>query len=298
MINDPREFEIYNVTDMPPNVTIGVERRRMNDPEYGLNPEGLTMLHKLKDLILPFVTQNPSWHFTARYQFYRQHITPISEVYIYRGKEQLGSVSINGRNGKYYITSPNIRSDLERGRGRETGDLKKARKYLATICPMTCEQKGQENMDRMKHVIGSGAHDVMYESRKAFDNMLKYLSPHIKEDIEKYIEIAQGLKMPMQEIDILRSSLEKVALVEPINEAKRQGAGVYVLIEGNTYIISEDEMNNRVCPHTVYNGNDDIPAYIKRGVGMLKLSEDRNFISGVGFKLSNESFFVLKEQGV
>jgi hypothetical protein len=36
-----------------------------------------------------------------------------------------------------------------------------------------------------------------------------------------------------------------------------------------------------------------LPPHIKQGVGMLKLVENKHFISGVGVKLSSVSFFII-----
>ena len=65
------------------------------------------------------------------------------------------------------------------------------------------------------------------------------------------------------------------------------GKGSIVLIRGNEYIIQESatKVTNMFTA-------DTLPSHIKRGLGMLKLVDDRKLISRVGIRLGANTFFI------
>jgi hypothetical protein len=79
-----------------------------------------------------------------------------------------------------------------------------------------------------------------------------------------------------------------------IQECLAKSAGVAVLIHGKDYAVTK--INGSVSGETTLYTTETLPPHIKLAIGMLKLLEPKNFIGGVGVKISDESFFVIKEE--
>ena len=293
---DAREYELREVADMPANVKVGIERTVLSRPDFVINPAAMLLDSNLSRLVKPFAERHSGWSFVGGYSHYSS-APRITELRVYKDREEIGTIGVSRRSNKFYVGSRKISDELERGRYRETGNIDKARKLLNTIFPKTYEEKGMDSKHRIQTGIMAAMQEVNGDVRRQFGTMLDIIKPYLMENLAHYFEVAKGLGMKAEQIERLKAEMEKLAVVEPMNEARRKGAGDYVLIENNVYVVSEDNSES-VKPHVIYGANDQLPDYIKRGVGMLKLVGDHQFITGVGFRLSEDKFFVLKEQSI
>lgn len=300
MLN-PNEYELKTVIGMPSNTIIGIDRawlKRIVNPADEIYEESLTMHPKLAELLLPYITKNPDWRFEALYPHYSS-TRNIDHFNVYKGTELLGEVALkHDADRKYYVNTPTIRQHKERRGGRETKDLKIARRLMVTMSPKTLSTKAAEARASTKHRLETGVRTVQNQFLEDVRELTSFLRGHIIKNLAPYIDLARSLGMKEESIEKLMKNQEEYMLIKPIADAVQSGKGKYVYIENGVYIVSNPLQSESVNDHVTYSDSDRLPDYIRRGVGMLKLSEDLNFIHNVGFRFKENFYYVLEEQGV
>jgi hypothetical protein len=118
---------------------------------------------------------------------------------------------------------------------------------------------------------------------------------HIVNCLENYVmtnwatikEVALANGAQAKAVNEILNTYEEYKVSEVIKKSFDKKEGVVAIIHGNDYAV-KDKDNVQIY------GTDNLPEWIKRGVGMLKLIEERNIISNVGFKIKEHAFFVMK----
>lgn len=245
----------------------------------------------VKPLIMDLARKYPQWRFVC---YARTRV--CSEFKVFEGREQLGVVGMEYRYGRcggiYAFTVNNERISNSRSRGDKvrTTNIKKA---VVTVSKMFKPKSVGERMvqvkDKANHVIHNVANDRRSSFQMNFGRLVNSLEPYIMENLDKFVEPALAASLPQNLLDKLPTIYNERTMTERIKECYETGKGVVVLIHGSDYAVTQigtDEIK-------MYS-TDTLPAYVKRGVGMLKLVEDNYFIGNVGARLSEAEFFIIR----
>lgn len=291
-----KDYDIRTIPNMPSNVIIGLSRDWMaRNPDQPVSEESLSLTPMLRDLVRPFAMNHSDWRFEAIYPVYTTR--GIDGVTVYKDNEKLGEISLSCRQSKYYITSPLIRQKLERGGGRETKDLEKAKKWLLTMQPMTLEARGEENRKQVASAVDSGIREIEGTFLRRYRELSHHLRHYIRKNMDTFAPIAKEAGMSADDLEAFERACDEYDSIRPVAQARIQGRGKFVAIRNGVYVVS-DVLGDSINQHVVYSHSDSLPDYIRRGVGMLKLSADNNFIHGIGFRYKENRYFVIEEQGV
>jgi hypothetical protein len=83
------------------------------------------------------------------------------------------------------------------------------------------------------------------------------------------------------------------------NKACDQVAQAYA--KGNTWLVHIDGMDyalQKGSKNPTVKTSEELPAYIRQGIGMLKLVGDRQIVSGVGLRVNQSTFMLLNKEEV
>ena len=259
---------------------------------------------RIEQVVQPFVlelaTKHPQWRFVCERHWTRidretdEEYSEAYEFRIYSGKELLGEVGTDsGRNGFKVFTLSNERIAKSRNRGSvaKTKDLNKALKVFDKMFKSkTLHERLNEVLEGVSQTVVMVHTDRHFEFSKSYDKIAKSLQDHVVENLDTFAVIALAAGVPKEAIEALPSIHAEYKITREISACLQKKLGDVVLIHGSDYAVTSiDELNRE----TKLYSTDTLPPHIKQGVGMLKLVENKHFISGVGVKLSSVSFFII-----
>lgn len=270
-----------------PNVK--AERKKAADPvKVGIH-----------EFMKPFVFEAaklfPMWEFIGKRGTWK-HIGNQDEAVafwcfaIYENRELLGTIDYdNTRNGYVYcLSNERIENKRERGRAARTKDLKKALKILGKEFGA---KKIGERLEEAHQKCNNALSNLFYEKSKRFSSAYSYVAnmieSHIMSNWDTYREVLLSNNADPKIVDNIMSLNEERNVSINLSKAFNTNAGVVVVTHGNDYAVRDDD-------ETRIYGTDNLPDWIKRGVGMLKLIDKGNLISNIGYKEDDQIFFVLK----
>lgn len=266
-------------------------------------PESIRIERIIRPFVLELATKYPQWRFVSRR--HTRHIDQETdkeyyEAYgfeIYSGKECLGEINTdNGRNGYKVFTMSNERISKirERGSCTKTKDLNKALKIFSKMFgAKTLHERIDEVLTDVPTVVVGVTTDRYHKFSKIYEKIAIGLRQHIVENLDTLAATALATGVPKEAIEALPDVYAEYKITEEICSCLQKNLGSVVLIHGNDYAVFNIDTLNR---ETKLYSTDTLPPHIKRGVGMLKLVEDKHFIAKVGVKLSSVSFFIIPEE--
>lgn len=261
---------------------------------------------RIERVVRPFVerlaTKHPQWRFVSQHHWNctdhetKEEYSEAHSFSVYSGKELLGEISTDrGRGGikAFTMTNERIRKIRERGSDTRTKDLDKAIKIFGKMFgARTMDERLNEVLSDVSSTIQMVHSDRQYEFAKAYGTVSSGLQEYVVKNLDTLADTAVAAGVPQDAIDALPSAHAEYQTTKEILSCLQKKQGDVVLIHGSDYAVTNiDEANKE----TKLYSTDTLPLHIKRGVGMLKLVEDKHFISGVGVKLTSASFFIIPE---
>lgn len=273
-----------------PNILAEWELRYGEDPTISIEP-------KLKELVVALALKYPNWQLVAN-RFWRNFDNTGTEqaraFTIYEGSEALGEIKTDyGNRGDervFVIGNERIANARERGHAVKTKDLAKAMKIVAK---MFFTKNLSEHIAEADNDVRNLVNRVSSDRYRIFQRQFEHLVEHLKEysvqhfDVLRDIAIRAGANASY--FDNYIESFNEAVATEEIEKCYAKNKGWVVLIRGNDYAVMSSNTRDQVTMYTT----DTLPPHIKRGVGMLKLLDDNTFISGIGVRKSESTFFVM-----
>ena len=285
---DVTKFEYVEV-EMP-NVSIRWERGKdRTNYQFGIDKE-------IKELIVQAAIKFPMWKFVgvsvSRRDVGNNDVTFNGyRFYVYDDKEHVGELSTtySQAHGRVYcLTNDRILKARERGSATTTKDLNKALKIMGKLFgAKTIQERLREADDKCQSNLGHVYREKHANFTRNYETLTNRLAAYLMSnwDITKKIAETNGVDLTL--LDSLPNQYEDYKIAKEIGKCYQESRGVVVTIHGNDYAVKEKESI------TIY-GTENLPEHVKRCVGMLKLVEPNHLIGGVGFKISERSFFVMK----
>ena len=244
----------------------------------------------LEPLIHHLALAHPQWIFTGR-NYTSPYPNPTNLCYartidISEKREPLGSIElgVHGGRNSFFIRNGRIKISRKRGDTNKTSDIKKAIKIISKFVglPTTGEMLGRairETTAAINSVQGRKEHDYIGLYSKLRNNATELLIAHWGE-FSKTIP-AGFMAFP--------DKYKEYCVVNKVKAAYENNKAYLIWINGIDYAIRHGQDG------VTFSSSENLPDFIRRGIGMLKLVEDSQIIDGVGLRVDARTFLVLPE---
>ena len=253
----------------------------------------------IKKLIIPLALKNPSWTFVANKGWHQTRDDKLMafRFQVYQDGEVLGTLNTTYGRGNddervYVISNDRIEKSRQRGSDIKTKDLAKAMKAVTkSFGAKSINEVAAEASKQADNLI----RNVLYDRGRTYTNrmeyMVKHLETHMLKNLETYIPLAVQSGADPATLENLATSYEEYQAIEVINTCYQNDSVRLVLIRGNDYVVFNSPQTNKQKEVKVY-ATETLPTHLKRGVGMLKLVEDRHLIANIGVRVNETTYVV------
>jgi hypothetical protein len=266
------------------NVILG-----MHDDGKGGKVEG-TVDTYIEPLIEELAIKHPEWKFEQQYAR-RNHVGNGEVVWVYERMkvvdkyEEIGQIGIDyTRAGKrFWINNHRVEGMRERGSGVKTTDIKKAIRHVDKFFGRkNLNEKLAEARDKARNVIENISRDKYYKHQGVWNAIQNDARQYIVENIQAFMAAtkhsqAESFPEAVQELDHANN----------VRAMTNSNKSYLVFIEGMNYSVSLGQSLPEIMT------SEELPAFIRMGVGMLKLVEDGVLITNIGFRVDESTFVVL-----
>jgi len=258
----------------------------------------------LATLVEPLALKYPNWEFkeesTSHESEYEGSVRNIrrknfkaTSFKVIEKREELGSIYVDRYHRgaeRYAVDNFRIGEMRERGSGMKTIHLKKAIRHVEKFFG---KKTTEERMKSAIELAGSRVYSVNNDLNRKASWAWNAINDHAKN-----LLVAKYWEELLESIDPnKRAEAEKFPTLqaeanagEVISKAVRSGDCYIVNIEGMRYSVKRAK-----DPIQIYM-SEELPSFIRRSVGMLKLLEDDQIIGDVGMRVNAETFVVLSQE--
>jgi hypothetical protein len=242
----------------------------------------------LEPLIHHLALAHPQWIFTCRnysrhnsMNLYHARTIDISEK-----REPLGSIElgVHGGRNSFFIHNERIKTSRKRGDTNKTRDIKKAIKIISKFVglPTTGEMLGRairETTAAINSVQGRKEHDYAGLYYKLRNNATELLVAH-------WGEISKTIPAGLMAFP---AKYKEYCVANEVKVAYEDNKAYLIWINGIDYAIKHG------MDGVTFSSSENLPDFLRRGIGMLKLVEDSQIIDGVGLRVDARTFLILPE---
>jgi hypothetical protein len=210
-------------------------------------------------------------------------------------REELGQVYMDNYSNhgeRFCIDNFRVQQMRERGSGMKTIHEKKALKHIDKFF-------GKKNLDEKLNDARTQAQQcvsrVANDLAQKFDWEWNRLSEASKQFIvgrywEEFVEYAhQNITNNTVDMDKMPERFERKLAGQHISNAFSKDEHYLVYVDGQNYAIF------RKNEPTQIKVSEELPEFIRRSVGMLKLVEDNQIVSGIGCRVNATTYVVLQQ---
>jgi len=246
----------------------------------------------LKSFIEKLALKYPQWTFeeaycnnigaTKTYEAYRFNVVDKREVLGTIDKEYTS----NG-GWRYCIDNHRINGVRERGRGMKTIHEDKALKHVGKFfSKKNMNEKFTEATQVMHNALGNVHNQKKWDLSHKWDRVQSDAQKFI---VENYAQFASGItdKTVATNLEQLPSCFTQFNSVDAMQNALQKGDAYIVFIDGLNYSIKKGKDPLEIKT------SEELPDFMRRAVGLLKLVEDNQAIDGVGVRANETTFLVM-----
>jgi hypothetical protein len=247
----------------------------------------------LKSFIEKLALKYPQWTFEEEH-CNNNHDTKTYEAYRFKvldKREVLGTIDkeyIHGGGGwRYCVDNDRINGVRERGRGMKTIHEDKAIKHVGKFFG---KKNVNEKFSEATQVISNTLGNVHNQKRWDLSHKWEKVQSHAQKFvIENYAQFASGItdKTVVTNLEKLPTSFAEFSSVDAMQNALRLGDAYIVFIDGLNYSVKKGKDPLEV------KASEELPDFMRRAVGLLKLVEDNQVIDGVGVRANETTFLVM-----
>jgi hypothetical protein len=204
-------------------------------------------------------------------------------VVITEKREEIGKVSIGLYNNRncFVIHNERVTKVRVRGSSIRTTDMKKAikqiNKFVARKTVLEMLDEAWTNSNSVAYNVMASKYSIL---KKSYDDMMP---------IVVNLLVAQWDTLGLSIKDGFPREVSESRIANEMNECRSNGKGWLVLINGLDYAVQKQGADVQVLT------SEQLPDFIRRAVGMLKLVDDSQIIEGAGIRVNANTFFILDE---
>ena len=265
-----------------------------------------TMDTYLAPLVEKLALAHPEWQFKSHHcrKFYGNHASGadfamvIERVKVVDKYEELGLLGTDytSKGKRFYVSNHRTEKMRERGSGMKTIHLDKACKHVEKYFGRMnhgekIEQATQETRDATYRVM----QESWYPMRNAWVEIEEVAKSFVVDNLDtfkSYLQTNSNAKTTqIQAVDKLPSLFAEHTGMQALHSSVDKNEHILVLLDGMNYIVKH---KNQVEVKT----SEELPDYVRRGVGMLKLVEVKHAITNIGVRVNEITFALIPPNNV
>ena len=257
----------------------GIKRQSMIDPF-------------LKDLIEQLALKYPQWTFVeasatsmAVDKVYHAHRFDIKDK-----RETLGTIDKDYANNgyRYRIDNHRIQGMRERGCGMKTIHLNKALKHVDKFFgKKNVVEKITEARRNVDNVLSQVDNEKAWRLRGTWSSMESEARAFIVDNYQAFMDSVVNKSNVAKQLEVLPTQVAEYNATQHLINMLKNDNAFTVFIDGVNYSVQKGKDPLEIKQ------SDELPDFIRRAVGLLKLVEDNQVISGVGLRVNESTFLVL-----
>jgi hypothetical protein len=244
----------------------------------------------LAPLIEALALKNPEWKFEATYTSRKLVdsgvIYTVERMKVINKYEEIGQVGLDyTRAGKrFYINNHRVENMRERGSGVKTTDLNKALRHVDKFFGLKDLEEKLEEAKNQAYNMGS---NVAREKYYIYQNIWRSLEEPARQFILENMEAFTAATKDVNAVEKFPEALHEMDNANFVSELIRKDKTYLVLIDGMNYSMAFGKKPSETMT------SEQLPTFIRQGVGMLKLVEVGNIITNIGLRVAENTFVVL-----
>jgi len=272
---------------------------------------GIEVVATMSDYLAPLVEKlalaHPEWQFKSHHchKVYGKTDTGadfsmvIERVKVIDKYEELGLLGTDytSKGKRFWISNHRTEKMRERGSGMKTIHLDKAYKHVDKFFG---RMNHGEKIEQATHETKEASYRVMQESwyplRGAWQEIEEVAKNFVVDNLDtfkSYMQTNSNAKpTQIEAVDKLPSLLTECLGMQAIHSSVEKNEHILVLLDGMNYIVKHAV--NQVEVKT----SEELPDYVRRGVGMLKLVEVKHAITNIGIRVDENTFALLPPNNV
>ena len=269
--NKPKQVDIFAL----PNV-----RNHEKDPV-----ELSTLSVRLTQYLWTLAKEHPLWTFKM-YSYRSFEVLKDGESLGYVGEEWYG------RNYALYVRNDRIAQQNERKNAYHTQDIHKAMlRVKKMFSPMTLTERVSKAREQAHAVLmrqERGTHRLIATHESPIN---KSLLEYAKENFSQYVlwlKEKHDLTMLAHLKELEDAKVDMATIQEAQSAFASKGKHALIVLADGKYIV-------KVLDNVQLYDDTTLPVDLRGKLGMLKLVEDEQMVTGIGCRVSNEIFVVLHE---
>jgi len=258
----------------------------------------VTLVDKvLSKVIEKLIRAKPLWKFviteTQDGLIENEHRATNFEVF--EDGQCLGKIYKTYNRGDYRIAVENHRIAETRTR-RAAYSTSNPDKAVTAVKKMFYKMNLSEVTKKQAETAERMVRDVTWDKQRTVQNLEGEIGTHAKkwalgDGYSAFLQyVNERDRRILEAIDKKEAAFSEMLTVDDISRAYENGKASLVIVDGNNFIIKRGENVGLISANDL---SDDMKAKI----GMLKLVQDRQFVSSVGARVSMESYIVIDGVG-
>ena len=269
---------------------------------------GIEVVATMDTFIAPLVEKlalaHPEWQFKSHHC--RKYYTPnqtaeftmcVERVQVIDKYEKLGEVGYDYTSSgkRFYVSNHRTEKMRERGSGVKTIHLDKAFKHVEKFFGRMnhsekLEQASQETNEAVYRVV----RDANYAMRGSWgvveDKARDFVVANL-EAFKNYMQSNLATSRELSQSSMLPELVAENHSMQILQESINKNEHILVLLDGMNYIVKH-------AGQVEVKTSEELPDYVRRGVGMLKLIEVKNAITNIGIRVEDNVFALLPPNNV
>lgn len=250
----------------------------------------------LVELVEKLALKHPQWVFqedTSNYKWDMVNNKSVKTGFVATSfkvidkREELGSIYVDqyAKGKRYAVDNFRVQEMRERGSGMKTIHLNKAIKHIDKFF-------GKKNITEKVEEANRVALQISYQVNNQLGHKLQATWRDLQPGaiaflLDKHWE--EFCAVAKTDVENFPRKNAEANASDAIDKALRKGDAYLVYIDGLDYAIQKGDKN----PISM-KASEELPDFIRRSVGMLKLLEDQQILIDVGLRVNATTFVVLE----
>jgi hypothetical protein len=247
----------------------------------------------LEPLVEELALKHPEWKFEADYNT-RRHTDKgiawtIERMKITDKYEVLGQIGIDYFNSgkRFWINNHRVQDLRERGSGMKTIHLNKAIRHVEKFFGLkNLDEKLTEARQQARETIENISREKYYAFNGVWRNIEERGRLFLLENIEDFKAATKDTPVATS-VELFPEAMFNLTHANNVRDMVSKDKAYLVFIDGMNYSVSLGQSQPSIM------SSEELPDFIRRGVGMLKLVEKQMMITNVGFRADENTFVVL-----
>ena len=246
----------------------------------------------LKDLIEQLALKYPQWTFveTSVTAMAVDKLIHAHRFDVKDKRELLGTIDKDycGSGYRYRIDNHRIEGMRERGSGMKTIHLKKAIKHVDKFFgKRNMVEKITEARRKVENTLSQIDNEKGWRLRGTWNAMESQARDFITSNYQAFMDSVVDKNSIAKHLEQLPTQVEEFNATQHLTKMLQTDNAFIVFIDGLNYSVQKGKDPLEIKQ------SDELPDFIRRAVGLLKLVEDNQVLSGVGFRVNETTFLVL-----